>query len=408
MPVRDTYYDMDNPTQAARFQAALDALKAASPNGEITHVQIRLYWTVDRTSYETMSHPYLGSTDPGQQTIMNNWRRWIFGNPPPATGRSVIQRIKDAGFKIEFGLSVSFIPGDGVNIPPPFGRYAREANFPGFDGSVFVQDYWNNCVRPLAEEAAPFLSAGDGFFIGFENYYPESDHPRIHSAEYTVLINNLRAILSAGVYVSEHITGWYDDRGLGYNYTEGFLNIAYLADLDVIEPSIWTPWLTTAQLPATPENIRVAHFNNLNFNKTGTDLGGGIPGRDFMYDCSLIYQKWGTPLLWNSGLRNCYGATTWPNPERTCVVTQAGIQEQADFWAGRLLALKGQSWCAGQDFERYCEPPTFTGYTASWRGRPAEASIITGIRLILGAIVTHSLTVDSTPITGVPFSIRKV
>jgi hypothetical protein len=391
MPVRDTFADMDDARQAGYFQSALDDLKAASSKGEITHVQLRLYWTIDRASYETMSYPYLGSGDSSQADLMNNWRSWYFGNPTPATGKSAIQRIREAGFKLEIGLSVSFIPGNGVNIPPPFGRYAREANFPGFNGSLFVQNYWQNVLRPVAEQASAFLTAGDIFFIGFENYYPEADHPRLHSSEYVNVIANLRAILPPGVLVSEHITGWYDDRGLGYSYSEGFLNIAYLAALDIIEPSIWTPWLGTGDLPATPEKIRDAHFINMRFDKIGTGymLPNGtyvptVPGRDFMNDARLIYEKWNTKILWNSGLRNIYGATTWDYPEQGGTPSPAGEAEQAAFWAGRILALANQtSWVAGQDFERYCERSTYTGYTASWRGRPAETAIMSSIRALL-------------------------
>lgn len=391
MPVRSTMPDMDDSIQTNYWQSALNDLVAASPNGEITHVQLRLYWTVDRTDYETMSYPYLGSGDSSQAILMNNWRSWYFGNPAPSTGKSAIQRIREAGLKVEIGLSVSFIPGDGVNIPPPFARYAREADFPGFNGSLFVQNYWTDVLKPVAEQAAGFLEPGDVFFIGFENYYPEADHPRLHSSEYTSVIAQLRTVLPSGVLISEHITGWYDDRGLGYNYSEGFLNIPYLAALDMLAPSMWNPWLRTEDLPATPEKIRDAHFRNMRFVKTGTGYtlpnGTYVPavsGRDFMYDARLIYEKWGTRLYWNSGLRNIYGATTWDYPEHGGTPSPEGEAEQAEFWAGRIMALSNQTWVAGQDFERYCEPATYTGYTASWRGRQAETAIISGIRAVLG------------------------
>lgn len=389
MPVRDTYADMDDSRQASYFQAALDDLASASPNEEITHVQLRLYWTIDRTSYETMSHPYLGSADPSQAELMNNWQSWYFGNPTPTTGKSAIQRIREAGFKLEIGLSVSWIPGAAVNIPPPFSRYAREADYPGFNGSLFVDNYWNNCLKPIAEAArdSGLLEAGDVFFIGFENYYAECDHPRLHSTEYMDAIAELRSTLPPSVLISDHITGWYDDRGLGNDYSEGFLNIAYLAALDLMAPSMWNPWLRTEDLPATAAGIRDAHFRNMRFDAIGTGYNGvpRVPGRDFMNDAQLIYEKWGTKLIWNSGLRNVYGATTWDAPEHGGVPSAEGEAEQAAFWAGRLMALSNQTWCAGQDFERYCEPAAFGSYTASWRGRPAETAIIDGIRAVLGS-----------------------
>ncbi len=389
MPLRDTFPNMDDNIYVQRYEATINELASASPNGEITHVQLRLYWQVDPANEADWNYPRLGSPDSSQAELMNSWRRWYFGEGLPA-GQSAIERIKARGFKVSIGLSVSWNAAlRTTNVPPPLRRFASEADFPTFDGDLFVTNYMHNVLQPVAELAASsgLLTSGDVFFIGFENYDPSADHPRLHSAAYSNMLSQLRAILPSGVLITEDVQGWYEDRILGLSGPNGVLNIPYLGDLDFISISMWVPWLSSSDLPATPQEVRDAHFNNLRFEKRYTGYNGvpAVPGRDYMLDFQDIYTTFGRRVLMNSGLRNVYGSITSTTPEGTTgAVTPEGIQEQANFWAGRLLALNGQDWCAGQDFERYVEASTYGTYTTSVRGRPAQTEIINGIRTILG------------------------
>ncbi len=389
MPLRDTFPNMDDRIYVQRYQATIDELASASTNGEITHVQLRLYWQVDPSNTTDWNYPRLGSPDTSQAELMNSWRRWYFGEGLP-DGESAIERIKARGFKVSVGLSVSWNTAlRTTNVPPPLGRYAVEADFPTFDGDLFVSNYMQNVLRPVAELAASsgLLDSGDIFFIGFENYDPSAEHPRLHSAAYSSMLIQLRSILPQGVLISEDVQGWWEDRILGLSSPNGVLNIPYLGDLDFIAISMWVPWLSTSDLPATPQEVRDAHFSNMRFEKRYTGYNGvpAVPGRDFMLDFQDIYTRYHKRVLMNSGLRNVYASIASTTPEGTTgAVTPEGIQEQADFWAGRLLALNGQDWCAGQDFERYVEASTYTTYTTSVRGRPAQTEIINGIRTILG------------------------
>lgn len=394
MPVRNSYADMDDVVQAGYFQTTLNDLLAASPNGEITHVQLRIYWDYTR---DAGMLPFLGSGDPPQINITNNFRRWLFGNPTPNSGKGAIQRIKEAGFKVEIGLSVSW-GGDTVNIPPVFWKDRREADYVGFDGAAWVNAYYNNCLLPLAQECANsgLITAGDIFFIGFENWVASADHPTIRSSNYSNVINQLRSVLPAGVLINDHVTGWYNweywSNPSGYH----FRSIPYFSDLDLLTPSMWHPWLQPPT-PITRENFAAGHFNCI-----------PMGNRNFMQDCQTLYDLRGTPIMWNSGMRQTIDCAYQATPE-SCYGSQTtqGLAEQAEFWAGRLLALKqamdmGMMWVAGQDFERYCEPLSFTTYTASWRGRPAQAEIIAGINAITGGVSPGKgrLEVQSIPTQG--------
>jgi len=427
MPVRITQPDMDNPVY---WQPTLDDLAVASPNGEITHVQLRLYWhcrynsgppPAEPTNAE-WNNPQLGSTDgqadgTSQWEVMQNWRSWYFCNPVPASGKCAIQRIREAGFKVEIGLSASFLIEE--NIPPAMMRHAREANFPNWNGSLFIENYWNNVLKPVAEQArdSGLLEAGDIFFIGFENYQEDIDHCQLHSPEYSNIIAQLRAILPPGVIISEHTSSWYlgsgwEDTFLGLNQTGhiravgGLLNHNYYADLDLLEMSNWNAYITSAQLPTNRNDVAQGHFTNMNGCQRGTGYGG-VPcvlGRNIMQDFQTLYDRFGTPILLNTGYQNCYG--TAASDVGRCLGGR-NETEQAEAWAGRLLALKmaieqGYEWVAGQDFERYCEDIS-GGYTtypvASWRNRPAQDEIINGIRDILNQTPTATTTTSSTTTT---------
>ncbi len=423
MPVRVTQPDMDNPVG---WQEALDDLAAAAPNGEITHVQLRGYWhcrynsgVLGEPTPEEWETPMLGSTDAPQTEVMQNWRSWYFCNPRPqgGIGLCAIERIRNAGFKVEIGLSLAY--RIEPNVPPAMRRYQRERNHPNWNGSEFIENYWNNALKPFAEEAAPWLEAGDIFFIGFENYQENIDHLQLHSAEYSNMIAQLRTILPPGVLISDHTSSWYvgsgeEDSFLGLNQdgtirTEGgLLNHYYFADLDLLEMSNWNPWVTTSQLPTDRNEVAQGHFNNPNACQRGTGYGGVpcVTGRNIMDDFQRIYDEFGTPILMNTGYQNCYGQAA--SNVGSCLGGR-DENEQAEAWAGRLLALKmaieeGYTWVAGQDFERYCEDISgdYTTYpVASWRNRPAQDEIINGINDILNQTpsTTSSTTTSSTTTT---------
>jgi len=412
MPVRVTQPNMDDPLPLSWWQQALDDLVAASPNGEITHVQLRGYWHCRYNSgiegeptYEEWETPMLGSTDGqsyggSQWEVMQNWRSWYFCNPRPQNGAGLcaVERIRNAGFKLEIGLSLAY--RIEPNIPPAMRRNQRERNHPNWNGSKFIENYWNNALKPFAEEAAPWLEAGDIFFIGFENYQENIDHLQLHSAEYSNMIAQLRTILPPGVLISDHTSSWYvgsgeEDSFLGLNQDGtiraegGLLNHYYFADLDLLEMSNWNPWVTTSQLPTDRNEVAQGHFNNPNACQRGTGYGGVpcVTGRNIMDDFQRIYDEFGTTILMNTGYQNCYGQAA--SNVGSCLGGR-DENEQAEAWAGRLLALKmaieqGYTWVAGQDFERYCEDISgdYTTYpVASWRNRPAQDEIINGIRSI--------------------------
>ena len=156
-------------------------------------------------------------------------------------------------------------------------RWATEADYPEFNGELFAQNYFNNVLEPVAQLAANsgMMQSGDIFLTGFENYDPSCDHPRLHSTAYNNSITQLRAILPSGVLITEDVQGWYEDRILGVNYPNGIINIPYLGNLDFLSFSMWIPWLSTSDLPATRQEIRDAHFNNSRFSKTGVPSQNG-------------------------------------------------------------------------------------------------------------------------------------
>jgi len=144
--------NFDEEEASSNWQAALDDLAAASPNGEITHVQLRIFWKVDPTNRSTWEYPTLGSNDPTQQTVMNNWQRWLFGKEDPslAYGPSAAQRIRQAGFKLELCLSTCWNPGIGTlaDATPVWHSGGREADY-NFDGELFLNNYLNNVLLPV-------------------------------------------------------------------------------------------------------------------------------------------------------------------------------------------------------------------------------------------------------------------
>ena len=101
MPLRNTFPNMDDYAYVQRFEAALTDLENASQGGEISHVQLRLYWYVDANDSSTWNYPILGSNDTSQQELMNNWRKWYFGEGVPSSYQTAIERIKAHGFKVE-------------------------------------------------------------------------------------------------------------------------------------------------------------------------------------------------------------------------------------------------------------------------------------------------------------------
>ena len=169
-----------------QWQAALDDLTNASKNGEITHVQMRIFWSLVKDQYDNLGDnfitPKLGSNSSwnnswgGQWLVMinssgrttPNWKRWYFGyvasgEAPLAYGPSAIERIHAKGLKLE--LSISGAWGEGpTGLAKPGGATCdiggwgkREADCPGWNGDQFLDNYENNVLLPVANLIKDYL-----------------------------------------------------------------------------------------------------------------------------------------------------------------------------------------------------------------------------------------------------------
>lgn len=402
--------DFDDQWYSTYWQAALDDLVSASSNGEITHAQLRIFWRVDPNNRSTWEYPELGSNDPSQQIVMDNWKRWLFGvgDPPLAHGPSAMERIRSAGSKLELCMSASWNPGTGTlaDVIPVWYWGGREADY-NFDGELFLDNYFNNVLLPVVNFVKDYLEDGDIFMLAFEMVYPTADFTWSHNAKWVSIIDTVRSIFrSAGksiVLTIDH-SNWYNDFGLGYNAVKllkpdapitsespGISGASYLGELDFISLSHWLPVILPSEVPATWSDSDIpwvtdGWFNNKNFFKVGTGYGGvsGELGRDFIADFRALSTIMGKKVLMNSG---------WENNHGDIARARTGItdnEEQRISWAAHLAAIGDPrsnftAWCAGQDFERYCRDKTaYPDYiNTSWRKASAESAIIEGIRAII-------------------------
>ena len=406
------------------WKEALDDLATASPNGEITHVQMRIWWTLS----DGLINPVLGSKDGGPQTrIMenDNWKRWYFGYIAPGQqsllyGPSAIERIHAKGFKFELSISGAWENGDVVKPGKtatdngPCWWAAKEANFPAWvaagGGEKFLDNYKNNVVLPVANFIKYYLQDGDIFDISFEMNYPTSDFTWSHNEKWNEIINQTRQVFrDAGknIFITLDHCGWYDDFGLGYkavklqnpNATltsdnQGISGATYLNNLDFISYSHWIPLISSKEVPATWTDNDISWltnrwFDNKQFDKVGTGYKGvpGIKGRDFIADIRALSQIMGKKVLMNTGYFSRHGKIAedyWNIQPIT-----ADNMEQRVAWSALLRAIRDprsnyQVWCAGQDFERYCRDkaaqPDFID--SSWRKSVAQQAIINEIDTI--------------------------
>jgi len=376
---------------------------------------MRIWYHYDVDNQTDWNYPRLGSNDSGQSPIMEQWKRWYFGegDPPLAYGPCAAERIHQKGFKFEFCISAAWNPGQGTmaDVTPVFGWGAKESDYPQFNGTLFLQNYMDNVLRPTAEflaNNATWFQNGDIFMLSFEMVYPTADFVWSHNAEWKSMISTVRNIFRAAgkiiVLTIDH-SGWYDDFGLGYNSVkllnssapilveeQGISGASYLGELDFISLSWWLPVLLSGDVPErwADEDIpwvADAWFNNKNGFKVGTGYGGipGEYGRDYIADIRAFSQVMGKKVLMNSGHENRHGWIAW---DRSIPIT-ADSMEQRVAWAAQLAAIGDPrsnftAWCAGQDFERYCRDkaaqPDYI--ETSWRNAPAQEAIIEGIRVI--------------------------
>ena len=407
--------NLDDNTYALAWQQALDDLASASANGEITHVQLRTFWRIDPAVRSTWEYPELGAVESaGQQAMCDNWQTWIFGTP--TYGSSAAKRIHDAGFQLEFCLTTAWTDsGTVADATPVFDAGAKEADY-NFDGDLFLRNYMDNCLRPMAQFLASSqnFQNGDIFMLAFELCYPSADFMWLHNARWAQMIIEVRQIFSSvgktGVMLTVDVSSWWDDQGLGYDSVKlqkpdapiyetwkGISGATYLSQLDFISVSHWLPLLRLEDVPTIWSDSDVswvaqAWRDNMNYFKLGTgyNVNPGVFGRDFIADyAALSTVLGGKKILMNSGWKNAHG--TLVNPHGGGAVDNV---EQKIAWAAQLLALKGQSWCAGQDFERYCRDKAAqpTTVDTSWRKASAEQAIMAGIRNVL----------STTPITEQP------
>jgi len=440
--------NFDFEPEANAWQAALNDLKAASPNGEITHVQLRIWWSLLIDEYgntgDNFITPKLGSNDGKgnewgtQWSIMRRkmtstgnqipadpntpiWKRWYFGQGVPlAYGPSAVERIHDAGLKVE--LAVSGAWGEGpTGLAKPGGDTCniggwdeKESSYPEWiaagGGDQFIENYKNNVLLPVANFAKDYLQDGDIFSLSFEMVYPTADFTWSHNAKWNETINAVRDVFRAAgkriVLTLDHC-GWFDDTSLGYDAVKlqnpsaplgssnkGISGAKYLANLDFISFSNWLPLVLQSEMKTTWADTDVPWlvnhwFANPNFYKVGTGYGDvpAVIGRDIVADMRALSQVMGKLVLQNTGWESSHGFL-YNSPNR--VSSTVDLKEQRVAWAAQLGALddnrsQWQSWCAGQDFERYAEDkatdPTNLG--ASWHNAPAQTAIIDGIRSIL-------------------------
>jgi hypothetical protein len=412
--------NFDDKWYSTHWQEALDDLAEASPNGEITHVQMRIWWRINTgegTNASDWINPQLGSADPTQGWIMQNWKRWYFGyiapgEQPLAYGPCALERIRQKGFKFELAISGAWENGDIVK-PPMFYWGGKEANYPDWvalgGGDKFLDNYLNNVLLPVANFAKDYLENGDIFCLSFEMVYPTADFTWSHNEKWKTIVNTIRNVFrSAGksIVLTSDEDSWYDDFGLGYNAVkllnpdapitqenQGISGATWLGELDFISLSWWNPVLKADQIK---ENwtlsdytlVRDAWFNNLNEYKVGTGYSGvpGVLGRDYIADLRAFSQIMGKKVLMNSGYFNRHGWLAWSSYGGEKFADNI---EQCIAWAGHLAAIADPRsnftlWCAGQDFERYCrdkgEQPTYID--TSWRNAPAQEAIIGWIRTI--------------------------
>jgi len=399
------------------WSACLEDLKHASPRGEINNVQLRIWWRIDPANRATWEYPSLGTNDSGQQPFSDNWQRWAFdaGPTPLPYGPCAAQRIHDAGYHLEFCVSACWNPGYGTIadvIKPVFGWGGKEANAPDypFDGELFLRNYMEYCVRPVAQflAASPHFVDGDIFMIAFEMWYPTADITWSHNDAWRSIIAEVRQIFAAAgkpnVLLTIDHSSPYDDFGLGYNavktidpaapitsVSQGISGALYLADLDFISISLWDPVLIASQIPVTWTDTDIpwvtdAWFTNLEYYRVGTGYSGipGVLGRDVIQDYRTLAQLFGKRILFNSGWVNRHGRLAWNTYSGGAV---ADNEEQKIAWASQLLAIldnrsNPSAWNAGQDFERYIRDkaaqPDFMD--ASYRKAPAQQAIIDIIR----------------------------
>jgi hypothetical protein len=429
--------NFDDRSSATAWQAALDDLAAASPNGEITHVQMRIWWSLKIDSQgnagDDFITPKLGSADGignpwgTQWSIMINdtWKRWYFGyiapgQSPLAYGPSAIERLRAKGFKLE--LAVSGAWGESGDLAKPGGSTAaiggwgaREANFPAWiaagGGNQFLENYKNNVLLPAANFAKGYLQDGDIFSLSFEMSYPTSDFTWLHNAKWNSTIDAVRNVFRVAgkriVLTLDHC-GWFDDFGLGYDAVKllsasapigsdnkGISGAKYLGNLDFISFSNWLPLILQSEMKTTWADTDVPWlvnhwFSNPNFPKVGTGYGGVPSGgnRDIIADCRALAQVMGKLILQNTGWESSHGFL-YHSPNRVGGTTSDSM-EQRVAWASQVAAIWDSrsnytSWCAGQDFERYCRDKAAdpNSLDTSWRGAPAETVIIDGIKNVL-------------------------
>jgi hypothetical protein len=245
--------------------------------------------------------------------------------------------------------------------------------------------------------------------------YPTADFEWNHNAKWDQIINDVRNVFKAAgknIILTIDNCGWFDDSGLGYNAVkylnsseatvnasdQGISGATFLANLDFISFSNWLPLILQSQEKTTWNDSDVSWlincwFANPNFYKTG--VYPYVIGRNIFDDCRALskvmtstYDPNGTLVLMNTGWESSHGFL-YHSPNRVANAT-VDLEEQKVAWAAQLGALadprsQWQSWCAGQDFERYVEDKATdpTDLSTSWRNAPAQAVIIDGIDKIL-------------------------
>ena len=436
--------NFDNSYYTTEWQACLDDLVDASPNGEITHVQMRVWWNY--SSSDTIGiNPQLGSNDASQIPIMNTakWKQWYLGNGSVAYGTSAIQRLHAAGFGLEFAISGAWEgdvqkPGSAAYPPRGVGAWGASeygGSFPLWTaaggGDTFLDNYYNNVIYPTAIVCAqsPYWDQDkDIFFLSFEMSYPTSSFTWLHNAKWSEIISNVRTIFTANGKGNTRITldhcGWFDDFGLG---DDGMLLIAptapitgsggisgctYLADLDFISISWWMPIISSASVPATWSDADITTvingwYSNFDCYKVGTGHGTvpGVLGRNWVEEFwALSNIMDGKKIVLNTGYENRHGMIS-TNPRRS-TWTVPDAEEQKYDWIGQLRALTYSTsnytyWLGGQDFERYVRDKAAypTTMDTSWRNSPAQYAIINEIYSILTQMsseTNYTLTVQST------------
>ena len=439
---------------ATNWKNALNDLKNSSPDGEITHVQMRIFWSLLIDEFGNVGDnfitPKLGSTDGqggewgGQWSIMrrkmtstNNqippdpntpiWKRWYFGvGVPLAYGPCASKQIHDAGLKMELAISGAW--GEGpTGLAKPGGSTAniggwgqKESSYPSWisagSGDKFLDNYMNNVVRPVAQFLASLPNElwgdGDIFHMSFEMNYPTADFTWNHNTKWKAIISEVRQIFNnagkSGVKLTIDHCGWYDDFGLGYDAVKllnpsatlsssnkGISGALYLADLDFISYSHWLPLILQSEMKDVWSDSDILFltnhwFSNPNFYKVGTGYNAvpGVMGRDIIADCRALSQVMGKKVLMNTGWESRHGVLC--HAPQTSGGGVPDNMEQRVAWASQLEAISDdrsimESWCCGQDFERYCENKSSTvGTNSSWRNSPAQQKIIELIKTMGG------------------------